>query len=82
MATIIEAAFRTNRFAPSFLVLPHDSQALIRGKAAEKLDFPVLVPREYAARMTKGDPNDPHSTQIIAGVMEVSASIHGLWTPL
>lgn len=37
---------------------------------ASESDFPVLVPREFASRIRRGDPNDPILRQIVAASAE------------
>ena len=54
-------AIRTPRELIAFLQLDPGSVSALDGA----MDFPMLVPRSFAARMRKGDPNDPLLRQVL-----------------
>lgn len=78
----LKLAFRSNQALLAYLGLPAELKLESHGKTAAELDFPVLVPREYAARMIKGDPHDPLLAQVLAGKIELSEASCGMRDPV
>lgn len=60
----MKQAIRSSRELCLFLNLPPESLA------TEDNDFPVFVPRSFAARMNPGDPADPLLLQVVAQAKE------------
>ncbi len=75
----MRVALRSSRELLQLLDLPESSYS---GAAEE--DFPVFVPREFIARMHRGDPQDPLLRQVLASPEEVSElwSTGGLLDPV
>lgn len=64
----LRAAIRTAEDLAAALAIP--LAALPFASAADR-DFPLLVPRAFAARMRRGDPTDPLLRQVLASPQEL-----------
>jgi EF-P beta-lysylation protein EpmB len=62
----LRTAIRSSLELLEYLGLDHPDAAAVHGLADIEADFPVLVPRSYASRMTRHDPCDPLLRQVLA----------------
>lgn len=81
----LKAAFRSNLKLLKYLELDEPANMPGLEHQYSEQQFSVLVPREYAARMVKGDPNDPLLLQVLASGLESKAEStleHGMLDPV